>query len=87
MDMQPEISLLAAGQKRGHSLQFVSWQTGRPVGPDLLAPAWLAWNPDVTAVALAYPAAIVICRVQPVFAPIATLPIQVHTSLMEPPPL
>ena len=68
---------LIAGHVRGHKMQFHSWKTGAAVGPELLTPNWLAWDPAVTACALAYADAVVICRAQPSFAPVITLPLQV----------
>lgn len=73
-----------AGHLRGHKMQFYSWKTGQPIGHELLAPVWLAWDPLVTACALAYPDAIVICRAQPSFMPVITLPIQVTFPLGSP---
>ncbi len=44
-----------AGSRTGQALQFFSWKGGqRPVGPPLVEPRWLAWDPDVTLCALAY---------------------------------
>lgn len=59
-------------------MQFFSWSTGGAVGPEMLTPSWVSWDPQVTAVALGYPDAVVVCRTQPSVAPIATLPIQVR---------
>lgn len=58
-------------------MQLYSWSSGGPVGPEMLVPTWLAWNPSVTALAMGYPHAIVLCRTQPNVSIIATLPIQV----------
>ena len=71
---------MASGHGRGHKMQFHSWKTGVAVGSELLSPNWLAWDPAVTACALAYPDAVVICRAQPSFAPIVTLPLPVSAT-------
>ena len=44
-----------AGSRTGAALQFFSWAGGqRAVGPQLVEPRWLAWDPEVTLCALAY---------------------------------
>lgn len=58
-------------------MQFFNWSSGSPVGPEMLAPGWLAWDAAVSAVALGYPQAVVLYRAQPSVHPIATLPIMV----------
>lgn len=68
---------VSAGQARGHKMQFHSWKSGAAVGPELLMPTWLSWDPAVTACALAYQESVVLCRAQPSFAPFITLPLQV----------
>lgn len=69
-----------AGQARGHKMQFHSWKSGAAVSPEMLSPSWLAWDPAVTACALAYPDSIVLCRAQPNFSAFLTIPLQVSTS-------
>ena len=58
-------------------MQFYSWQRFRPVGPPMVEPKWIQWDPDVTVAALAYPDSLVLCRVRPTFKAIASLAIPV----------
>ena len=76
-----ELALSGAGSHSGHAMQFYSWQQFRPVGPPLVEPKWIQWDPDVTVAALAYPDSMLLCRVRPTFKPIASLSIQVNTRL------
>ena len=58
-------------------MQFYSWQKFTPVGPPMVEPKWIQWDPDVTAAALAYADSLVVCRARPTFKVIASLSIQV----------
>lgn len=47
--------LATAGSRTGNALQFYSWGgSQQPVGPQMVEPKWLAWDPQVTLCALAY---------------------------------
>lgn len=59
-------------------MQFYSWQKFNPVGPPMVEPKWIQWDPDVTAAALAYADSLVVCRARPTFKVIASLSIQVY---------
>lgn len=58
-------------------MQFYSWQRFNPVGPLMVDPKWVQWDPDVTVAALAYADSLVLCRVRPSFKAIASLAIPV----------
>ena len=58
-------------------MRFYSWKTWEGVGDLIAEPRWLAWDPDASMAALAYPGAVVLCRAQPTFSAIASLSIQV----------
>ena len=77
-------SFTCAGPRKGQAMRMYSWATWEGVGEALAAPAWLAWEGDASAVALAYPDALVVCRTQPSLSAIATLPLQV--SALNPKP-
>ena len=62
-------------------MRMYSWATWEGIGEALVAPNWLAWEGDASAVALAYSDALVLCRAQPRFSAIATLPLQVFFSV------
>lgn len=62
-------------------MQFYSWQKFTPVGPPMVEPKWIQWDPDVTATALAYTDSLVVCRARPTFKAIASLSIQVCSEL------
>ena len=72
-------------------MRFVSWQSHRMVGPGLVEPAWLAWDPDASFAALGYPDAVVLYRLQPQFTAFASLPLKVppgvHERLQSPSPV
>ena len=70
----------SAGSKKGLSMKMVAWVSGAAVGGELAAPSWVAWQPEVTAVALGYDSTVVIFRTQPEFTRIASLSIQVSLS-------
>ena len=59
-------------------MQFYSWQQFRPVGPPLVEPKWVQWDPDVTVAALAYSDSLVLYRARPTFKAMASLSIQVQ---------
>ena len=61
-------------------MRLVSWQSHRMVGPGLVEPAWLAWDPDASFVAMGYPDAVVLYRLQPQFTAFASLPLKVGVS-------
>ena len=61
-------------------MKMVAWANGAAVGGELAAPNWVAWQPEVTAVALGYDSTVVIFRTQPEFTRIASLSIQVNLS-------
>ena len=63
-------------------MRFVSWQSHRMVGPGLVEPAWLAWDPDASFAALGYPDAVVLYRLQPQFTAFASLPLKVQSCLL-----
>jgi len=67
-----------AGSRSGHAMQFYSWQQFRPVGPPLVEPKWVQWDPDVTVAALAYSDSLVLYRARPTFKAMALLSIQVQ---------
>lgn len=67
----------SAGSRSGNAMQFYSWQKYTPVGPPMVEPKWIQWDPDVTAAALAYADSLVVCRARPTFKAIASLSIQV----------
>ena len=58
-------------------MRFYSWKTWEGVGDLVAEPRWLAWDPDAALAALAYHDAVVLCRTQPTFSAMASLPIQV----------
>ena len=62
-------------------MQFFSWKAFEPVGQPLVDPKWIAWDPDVTAAALAYADGITLCRTRPSFKAFASLPIEVAILL------
>ncbi|KAL3133386.1 hypothetical protein ABBQ38_007254 [Trebouxia sp. C0009 RCD-2024] len=64
------------GTRSGNAMQFYSWQKFNPVGPPMVEPKWIQWDPDVTAAALAYADSLVVCRARPTFKVIASLSIQ-----------
>ena len=70
----------SAGSKKGLSMKMVAWVSGAAVGGEIAAPSWVAWQPEVTAVALGYDSTVVIFRTQPEFTRIASLSIQVSLS-------
>ena len=45
------------------------------MGPELPEPTWVAWEPECTLVALAYPECVEICRTRPAFERLAALPV------------
>ena len=55
------------------SLRFFSWRDFSPVGPPLVEPQWVSWEPECTLVALGYAQTIELCRVHPSFQRFATL--------------
>ncbi len=67
-----------AGSRSGHAMQFYSWQQFRPVGPPMVEPKWVQWDPDVTVAALAYSDSLVLYRARPTFKAMASLSIQVQ---------
>lgn len=58
-------------------MRLVSWNSFAAVGPTLTEPTWQAWDPDVTCLAMGYPDALVLCRLQPSVSAFASLPLQV----------
>ena len=60
-------------------MRFYSWKTWEGVGDLVAEPRWLAWDPDAAMAALAYHDAVVLCRTQPTFSAMASLPIQVSS--------
>ena len=58
-------------------MRFYSWKTWEGVGDLIAEPRWLAWDPDASMAALAYPGSVVLCRAQPTFSAVALLSIQV----------
>ena len=58
-------------------MRFYSWKTWEGVGDLIAEPRWLAWDPDASMAALAYPGSVVLCRAQPTFSAVASLSIQV----------
>ena len=75
---QHESPHVYAGSRSGHAMQFYSWQQFRPVGPPLVEPKWVQWDPDVTVAALAYSDSLVLYRARPTFKAMASLSIQVQ---------
>ena len=71
-------TMCCVGTRSGNAMQFYSWQRFRPVGPPMVEPKWIQWDPDVTVAALAYPDSLVLCRVRPNFKAIASLAIPVR---------
>ncbi len=70
-----------AGSRSGHAMQFYSWQQFRPVGPPMVEPKWVQWDPDVTVAALAYSDSLVLYRARPTFKAMASLSIQVQPAM------
>ena len=62
-------------------MQFYSWQQFRPVGPPMVEPKWVQWDPDVTVAALAYSDSLELYRARPTFKAMASLSIQVQPVL------
>eukprot|EP00887_Chlorella_sp_A99_P005680 scaffold1.g5680.t1 len=59
---------------QGRAMQLFSWRGGfAPVGPELPEPTWVAWEPECTTVALAYPRAVELCATRPSFHRFASL--------------
>jgi hypothetical protein len=58
-------------------MRMYSWASWEGVGEGLVDPNWLAWAPDGSALALGYADALLLCRTQPAFGAIASLPLQV----------
>ncbi len=75
---QHESPHVYAGSRSGHAMQFYSWQQFRPVGPPMVEPKWVQWDPDVTVAALAYSDSLVLYRARPTFKAMASLSIQVQ---------
>ena len=65
------------GQRKGQAMRMYSWATWEGIGEGLVAPHWLAWAPDASALALGYADALLLCRTQPAFGAVASLPLQV----------
>lgn len=61
-------------------MRFYSWKTWEGVGDLIAEPRWLAWDPDASMAALAYPGSVVLCRAQPTFSAVASLSIQVGSG-------
>lgn len=67
---------IKSGSRSGHAMQFYSWQQFRPVGPPMVEPKWVQWDPDVTVAALAYSDSLELYRARPTFKAMASLSIQ-----------
>lgn len=59
--------------QKERSLRFFSWRDFSPVGPPLVEPHWVTWEPECTLVALGYAQTIELCRIHPTFQRFATL--------------
>mmetsp|Transcript_12197 Transcript_12197/g.36597 ORF Transcript_12197/g.36597 Transcript_12197/m.36597 type:complete len:1238 (-) Transcript_12197:225-3938(-) len=74
-------STITNGSRTGNALQFYSWGgSQQPVGPQMVEPKWLAWDPQVTLCALAYEDAVTLAVVRPEFRAFASLPIRQAVS-------